>query len=65
MKKNSPLVFLVSVMVIAVFVIPMSEVVAQNENVKNIAYFCCSYIEEEKYNLHKVSIIIIEQNLYI
>jgi hypothetical protein len=65
MEKKSALLFLISTMVIAVIVIPMSGVFAQNDNIKNIQYYCCSYIEEEKYNLHTVSNIITEPNLYL
>ena len=65
MEKKYPLVFLISGMVIAMLAIPVSGVLAQNENVKNIQYYCCSYIEEEKYNLQTVSTIITELNLYI
>ena len=65
MEKKSPMVFLISAMVIAMLVIPISGVIAQNEDIKNIQYYCCSYIEEEKYNLHTLSTIIIAPNLYL
>ena len=65
MEKKSPMVFLISAMVIAMLVIPISGVLAQNDDIKNIQYYCCSYIEEEKYNLHTLSTIIIAPNLYL
>ena len=65
MEKKSPMVFLISAMVIAMLVIPISGVIAQNNDIKNIQYYCCSYIEEEKYNLHTLSTIIIAPNLYL
>lgn len=65
MEKKSPMVFLISAMVIAMLVIPISGVIAQNDDIKNIQYYCCSYIEEEKYNLHTLSTIIIAPNLYL
>ena len=65
MEKKSPLVFLISAMVIAMLIAPIYGVVAQNDNVKQIQYYCCSYIEEDENNLHTVTNIITEPNTYI
>ena len=65
MEKKSPLVFLISAMVIAMLVVPISGVLAQNDDIKKVQYYCCSYIEEEKSNLHTVSTIISSPNFYL
>ncbi len=65
MEKKSPLVFLISAMVIAVLIAPIYGVVAQNDNVKQIQLPCCSYIDEDEYNFHTVAKIITEPNIYI
>jgi hypothetical protein len=65
MEKQSPLILLISAMAISMLMMPMFEILAQNDNIKNVQYRCCSYIEEEKSNLHTTSAFIIEPNLYI
>jgi len=65
MEKKSPLVVLISAMIIAMLVVPISGVLAQNDDIKNVQYYCCSYIEEEKSNLHTVSTIISSPNFYL
>ena len=65
MEKKSPLILLISAMAISMLVMPMFGILAQNDNIKNVQYLCCSYIEEEKSNLHTASAFIIEPNLYV
>jgi hypothetical protein len=65
MEKKSPLILLISAMAISMLVMPMFGILAQNDNIKNVQYPCCSYIEEEKSNLYTVSAFIIEPNLYV
>lgn len=65
MEKKYPLVFLACAMlIVAVLVIPMNGVIAQSDNKKNIQW-CCSYIEEEKNNLHTMVIMTTGSNSYI
>jgi hypothetical protein len=65
MEKKSPLILLISAMAISLLVMPMFGILAQNDNIKNVQYRCCSYIEEEKSNLYTASAFIIEPNLYV
>ena len=63
MEKKSPITILISAMAIAMLVMPVFGIIAQNEDIKNVQYYCCSYIEEEKSNLHTASELIITPNL--
>lgn len=66
MEKKTPIIILlVSSMAIAMLAMPMLGIIAQTDNIKNVAYYCCSYIEEQKTNLHTASTFIINPNLYV
>lgn len=65
MEKKSPLILLISAMAISMLVMPMFGILAQNDDIKHVQYYCCTYIEEEKSNLYTASAFIVEPNLYV